>query len=192
MNLILASQSPRRKSLLTQLGYQFSCQPANIDECVLANESPHDYVERLAKEKAQCVASCAGEESVVLGSDTTVVVNGEILGKPADFDDFSRMMASISGTSHQVLTGIAAVSRNKVLSSVIQTNVFFKQLSSNEIEHYWQSGEPQDKAGGYGIQGIGGQFVIEIQGSYSAVVGLPMYETVALLAHFGVVNAING
>jgi len=184
--LILASQSPRRQSLLTELGFEFTCQPANIDESVLPNERPDAYVERLAREKAQHVANSVSKTSVVLGSDTAVVFGDDILGKPNDFDDFAKMMNMLSGQKHKVLTAISAVCDKRIISDLITTEVSFKQLSSKEIANYWATGEPQDKAGGYGIQGKGGQFVIAIQGSYSAVVGLPLYETVSLLSQFGV------
>lgn len=184
--LILASQSPRRKSLLTQLGYTFSCQPANIDESVFDNESANDYVSRLALAKAKAVAMQlpSSTQSVVLGSDTSVIYHGKILGKPTDFEDFKAMMAMLSGDTHQVLTAIAIVSGDNSAVELVTTDVTFKQLSSKEISDYWQTSEPCDKAGGYGIQGIGGKFVTNINGSYSAVVGLPLYETNEMLKRF--------
>jgi len=188
---VLASQSPRRKSLLTQLGYQFECMPANIDESVIEGESAKDYVSRLALEKAQCVAIKQPEKAVVLGSDTTVVYQGEILGKPENVQDCVRILTVLSGTKHQVLTAVAVVCDQKSEVQVIKTDVLFKEISEAEILNYWQTGEPQDKAGAYGLQGIGGQFVISIQGSYSAVVGLPLYETVELLKSFNVGNAVS-
>ncbi|WP_448553196.1 Maf family protein [Thalassotalea montiporae] len=195
--LILASQSPRRKALLSQLGYQFSCLPADIDESVLADESASDYVHRLAIAKAQTALAAAQEkqlsqgELVVLGSDTTVVFDNHILGKPESFEDFVSMMTMLSGERHQVLTSIAAVSETEVQAQVIVTDVWFKQLSSKEISDYWQTGEPQDKAGGYGIQGIGGQFVSKLDGSFFAVVGLPLYETSLLLNKFGITGHVS-
>ncbi len=187
--LILASQSPRRHQLLSQLGYQFTCQVANIDESVLLGESPHYYVERLAIAKAQKIAAKhAG--IVVLGSDTSVVVDNEILGKPESEADCISMLSKLSGRKHQVLTSIAAVKDEQVVSKVVSTDVYFKSLTTLEIKRYWQSEEPKDKAGGYGIQGIGGQFVKQIHGCYFAVVGLPLYETAQLLAKFGLATPI--
>ncbi|REL28155.1 septum formation inhibitor Maf [Thalassotalea euphylliae] len=194
--LILASQSPRRKALLAQLGYEFTCLPTDIDESVQSGESARDYVHRLAIAKAQTALEQASEqhtngELVVLGSDTTVVFNDHILGKPEHFEDFNRMMTMLSGQCHQVLTSIAAVSESKAQAQVIATDVWFKQLSSKEISDYWQTGEPQDKAGGYGIQGIGGQFVSKLDGSFFAVMGLPLYETSLLLNQFGVTGYVS-
>ncbi|MFD2167785.1 Maf family protein [Thalassotalea euphylliae] len=189
---ILASQSPRRQSLLEELGYVFESQPADIDESVLVGESPADYVARLALAKASAVSEVRADNLAVLGSDTTVVYEESILGKPEDFDDFERMMNMLSGRTHQVLTSISVVQGPLHNTQVIATQVTFKQLSSKEIKNYWLSGEPQDKAGGYGIQGLAAQFVADIQGSYSGVVGLPVYETVQLLSEFGISNSING
>lgn len=185
--LVLASQSPRRKSLLTQLGYVFSCYPANIDESVKTGETPAQYVARLAKEKAQAAASQFDSQHIVIGSDTSVVYQQHIFGKPVNFADFEAMMNMLSAKTHQVMTAIAVVGNNSVEAAVITTDVSFKQLSSEEIKEYWQTGEPQDKAGGYGIQGIGGKFVTNINGSYSAVVGLPLFETDQLLKRFNLV-----
>jgi septum formation protein len=180
--LILASQSPRRKELLSQLGYQFLTISADIDESIISNESPCDYVLRLAIEKAKVVAQNQSTNSIVLGSDTSVIFEQHILGKPETIEDCCKQLLMLSNNTHQVLTAIAAVKNNKIYSAIISTDVTFKTLSIEEIQRYWQSGEPQDKAGSYGIQGIGGQFVTQINGSYSAVVGLPLYETAKLLA----------
>ncbi|MGB0897885.1 MAG: Maf family protein [Psychrobium sp.] len=184
--LVLASQSPRRKQLLAQLGYQFNCIPADIDESVQDGESPAQYVERLATEKARVIAETQPANVVVLGSDTSVVFQQHILGKPESLAHCLEMLSMLSGQTHQVLTAISAVQQQKVQSSLITTEVDFKQLSEAEIVRYWHTGEPQDKAGAYGIQGIAGQFVKQIRGSYSAVVGLPLYETAQLLSSFGV------
>ena len=194
--LILASQSPRRKELLTQLGYQFTTQVADIDETPLPNETPQDYVLRLAKQKAQVIfQSLSGTEqanSIVLGSDTCVVTGDTILGKPEDEAQCISMLEQLSGGNHQVLTSIAAINEQSILSDVVTTEVYFKPLTLNEIKRYWQTGEPCDKAGSYAIQGIGGQFVTKINGSYSAVVGLPLYETAQMLATLGIASAIQG
>lgn len=180
--LILASQSPRRKELLNQLGYQFKTISADIDEIVLENESPSDYVMRLAIAKAKVVAQTQPADCVVLGSDTSVIFESHILGKPENIEQCCQQLLMLSGNTHQVLTAIAAVKNEQVVSALICTEVTFKTLTIEEIKRYWHTGEPQDKAGSYGIQGIGGQFVKQINGSYSAVVGLPLYETAKLLA----------
>ncbi|WP_281559623.1 Maf family protein [Thalassomonas sp. RHCl1] len=189
MKLVLASKSPRRSELLAQLGYQFDCMAADIDESVLANESPGDYVKRLSREKALAIANTFEKQqaanSLVLGSDTAVVVDNVILGKPIDLNDCQRMLAMLSGRSHQVITGIAVAHGQEITSELVVTDVSFKKLTAQEISRYWQTGEPQDKAGSYGIQGIGGQFVTGIRGSYSAVVGLPLYETAQMLLACG-------
>ena len=188
--LILASQSSRRQQLLAQLGYQFSIKASDIDETVLATETAYDYVLRLAKQKAQHVQALlpAAEQkhTYVLGSDTSVVFNGQILGKPENEDECIKTLSLLSDNKHQVLTAIALASHKGVQGQVITTDVCFKVLSQAEIKAYWLTGEPQDKAGSYGIQGIAGQFVKTINGSYSAVVGLPLYETAQLLARAGI------
>ena len=193
--LILASQSPRRRELLNQLGFQFSIQASDIDEAVNIAETPSDYVLRLAKQKAQHVLKSLSEEeqknSFILGSDTSVVMDGKILAKPENESDCLKTLSLLSDNQHQVLTAIALVSKSAVQGEVITTQVTFKKLSKAEIQAYWLTGEPQDKAGSYGIQGIAGQFVKTISGSYSAVVGLPLYETAQLLTQAGFVGAID-
>ncbi len=194
-NLILASQSPRRKELLSQLGFQFSVQASDIDESVEVSESAHDYVLRLAKQKAQHVFATLPENEqsncFVLGSDTSVVFNGQILGKPDNEADCIKTLSLLSNNQHQVLTAIALASKAGIQGEVITTDVVFKELSLAEIQAYWLTGEPQDKAGSYGIQGIAGQFVKTINGSYSAVVGLPLYETAKLVTNAGFIGAID-
>lgn len=193
-SFILASKSPRRQQLLAQLGYNFECISADIDESIVGGESPYQYVERLARQKAQKVtknlSSSKKNPCIVLGSDTSVIVDDQILGKPDDLSHCIEILQQLSDRNHQVLTAIAVCCGEKTSSLVIVTEVFFKKLSKEEITRYWQSGEPQDKAGAYGIQGIGGQFVKQITGSYSAVVGLPLYETTQLLAEFGLPTSI--
>ena len=188
--LILASQSPRRKELLTQLGYQFHSISADIDETVMGNETPHDYVTRLALEKAKYVAQDQPNNVAVLGSDTSVVYQNTILGKPENLTESLKMLTMLSNNTHQVLTAVAVAQGQKTQTIVVTTDVTFKALSVNEIENYWHTNEPQDKAGSYGIQGIGGQFVTHINGSYSAVVGLPLFETAQLLAQFNLPTTI--
>ena len=192
IKLLLASKSPRRKSLLAQLGYQFTQSNSDIDESTRLNESPSDYVIRLAIAKAQYAFDQLPENNkhntLVLGSDTSVVIQGNILGKPRDEAHCLQMLTLLSDAKHEVLTSIAVVSHNSVHSELVTTHVLFKALSIDEIKQYWLSGEPQDKAGAYGIQGIGGQFIKSIEGSYSAVVGLPLYETAKLLLECGLAN----
>ena len=194
LSLVLASQSPRRRELLNQLGYEFTYSPANINENVLPNESPEDYVQRLATEKALAITAkytdSQSASTVVLGSDTSVVYQNNILGKPSNLIDCTNYLQLLSGKTHQVLTAISAVCNNVILSKTVTTHVTFKALTIEEIECYWNTGEPQDKAGAYGIQGVGGQFVTHLAGSYSAVVGLPLYETSQLLAELGLFTSI--
>lgn len=182
--LYLASASARRKQLLAQLGYEFTQFSVDADESQLENESPLELVERLARLKAQTGVSMGYDDKPVLGSDTVVVIDNLALGKPVDEADFIAMMKRLSGRTHQVLTAIAVADKSTVLSQVVATDVTFKTLSDEDIASYWQSGEPQDKAGGYGIQGLGGRFVTQMSGSYFAVVGLPLYETDELIKAF--------
>ncbi len=182
--LYLASASARRKQLLAQLGYEFTQFSVDADESQLAGETPIQLVERLARLKAQTGVAMGYDDKPVLGSDTVVVVDNLALGKPVDEADFTAMMQRLSGRTHQVLTAIAVADNHKVLSQVVATDVTFKALTDKEITAYWQSGEPQDKAGGYGIQGLGGRFVTQMSGSYFAVVGLPLYETDELIKAF--------
>ncbi len=179
-NLILASASPRRRELLAQICPKFDIQSADINEQALKNESATDLVERLSINKAQKIAS-ANQQSIVLGSDTVVVAGNNILGKPYDFDDFSQMMKTLSGRVHQVHTGVALVYQELCLFELVTTQISFADITTKEIERYWASGEPIDKAGGYAIQGLGGQFVKAINGNYSAVVGLPLFHTKQLI-----------
>lgn len=190
MELILASASPRRRELLSQIGVQARVAPAEIDEQVGVGEAPADYVVRLAREKAQKIftqqsGQYAGELAV-LGADTTVVYDNQILGKPNDFDESCAMLKRLSNSQHQVVTGVALVSSKGVQSCIVSTEVWFRALNDDEISAYWASGEPQDKAGSYGIQGLGAVFVDHIVGSYSAVVGLPLAETAQMLREAGV------
>ena len=182
--LYLASASPRRRELLAQLGIAFERLVADIDETPLAGEAPADYVERLARAKAQAALGQATAPWPVLGADTIVVADGQLLGKPRDRADAHRMLRLLSGRTHQVLTGIALVADDYCRTRVVTTNVSFTTLTEADIEAYWQTGEPADKAGSYGIQGIGGKFVSRIEGSYFAVVGLPLLETGQLISDY--------
>lgn len=183
-SIVLASASPRRAELLKQIGLSFLIQPADIDETPASNESAECYVERLAREKA-LVGSAVRPDCLVIGSDTSVVLDGRILGKPASASDATVMLRALSGATHQVMTGVAVVRGGRCESRLVVTDVRFRELLAAEIEAYVETGEPMDKAGGYGIQGRGGIFVEELRGSYSAVVGLPLQETAALLAGAG-------
>lgn len=169
--LILASASPRRSELLRAAGIEFTVRVADIDESVLPGEAPADYVLRLARQKAQAVAQ-PGE--IVLGADTTVVVNSEIAGKPVDAEDARRMLRLLSDQWHEVLTGVSLVCDRQVLSEIAVTRVKFAALTDTEIDWYIATGEPMDKAGAYGIQGYASRFVESIEGNYSNVVGLPV------------------
>lgn len=182
--LILASASPRRAELLEQMGLTFRVQPADVDETVLTGESAEHYVERLSCEKARRVAS-QNPDCLVLGSDTSVVLDGDVLGKPASAAEAHAMLTRLSGQTHQVMTAVALAQGERCQSRLVITLVSFRLLSEPEIRAYVASGEPMDKAGSYGIQGLGGIFVRELEGSYSAVVGLPLQDTAGLLAEAG-------
>lgn len=202
-HLVLASGSPRRKELLSQLGYEFSVRVTDVEECKHAQETAEEYVKRLSLDKALAALSLLkdnpserqhvvpssdtvvlGSDIVVLGSDTVVVSQGQVLEKPTDFADSKRMLTQLANERHQVMTAVSVVSEEKQRTEIIITDVWFKPLSEKEIEQYWQTGEPCDKAGSYGIQGLGGRFVTRIEGSYYAVVGLPLFETDQLLQEF--------
>jgi septum formation protein len=183
--LVLASRSPRRRELLEQLGLALEVRPTDADETVLAGEAPRDYVLRVARDKAR-----AAPGAVVLAADTAVVLGGEVLGKPADAGEARRMLERLSGTRHEVLTGVcvrraAAAALAVELEVVVATTVRFARLSPAAIAWYVGTGEPLDKAGAYAIQGAGGAFVLEVSGSVSNVVGLPLAETADLLRRAG-------
>lgn len=186
--LYLASGSPRRRELLTQIGVPFTAVSADIDETPLDHESPSAYVERLARGKAEAGRRVpeADLDGCVLGADTAVVLDGRILGKPLDQGDAMTMLLSLSGRDHEVLTAIAVLDGQRCESRVVRSRVRFRSITEQEAAAYWASGEPRDKAGGYGIQGLGAVFVAGLEGSYSAVVGLPLCETAELLGHFGI------
>nr|WP_210396751.1 Maf family protein [Motiliproteus sediminis] len=183
--MLLASQSPRRRELLAQIGVPLDCVQVDVDESPLAGESPAAYVARLALAKARAGWQLAGR-GPVLGSDTTVVCDRQILGKPMDEADCVATLMRLSGRTHQVLTAVALVDDERDAVEVVETEVAFRPLSEDECRRYWATGEPQDKAGSYGIQGLGAVFVAAINGSYSSVVGLPLQETATLLSQFGV------
>ncbi len=169
--LILASASPRRAELLRAAGINFTVRAADVDETIQPRESPHDYVLRLSREKALAVAR---DDELTLGADTTVVINGEIAGKPVDDEDARRMLRALNGQWHEVLTGVTLARADRILSDVASTRVKFAEMSDAEIDWYVATGEPMDKAGAYAIQGHAALFVERIEGSYSNVVGLPV------------------
>jgi len=170
--IVLASQSPRRSEILRRAGIPFVVRPANVDETARLSESPEDYVKRVARDKA--MAASAAPSEIVLGADTVVVIDGEILGKPADSADAARMLGLLAGREHQVLTGICLRRGVEMVIDCASTRVWFTPLSRAEIVEYVASGEPMDKAGAYAIQGLASRFVERIEGSYTNVVGLPI------------------
>lgn len=185
MRLILASASPRRSELLTMAGYRFEVQSADIDESVGPGEAAEDYVQRLAVEKARAVlerTKPVGDDVLILGADTTVVVDSQILGKPEDDDDSARMVRLLSGRAHRVLTGVALCSRSLQLDAVDETLVFFQPMTEDDVQWYVASGEGRDKAGAYAIQGLAARFIPRIDGSHSNVVGLPVAVVAELIA----------
>lgn len=193
LTLYLASQSPRRRELLTQIGISFTPQAVDIDESIKPDETAEKYVQRLANEKAVAGLSLLKHQNIaVLGSDTSVVIDGEILGKPKNDSDAKRMLTLLSGKSHKVMTAVTLAIKSEEkdepeLTSIVSVSkVTFKKLSNDEIEQYIQSGEPTDKAGSYAIQGLAAAFITHLSGSYSGVMGLPLYETAELLRKAGI------
>ena len=181
MRLVLGSSSPRRRELLTQAGLEFEVVVSDIDETMYADESCMAYVERLARSKAEAVAQRVGPDVVVVGADSTVDVDGVSLGKPSGRREATQMMHLLSGRSHVAHTGVAVAHSGRVISTVVTTEVTFVDLDDATIEWYVNTVEPYDKAGGYGLQGLAGQFVSSIHGSASNVVGLPLAQTLALI-----------
>lgn len=182
--LCLASASPRRRDLLASIGVVVEVRPVDIDETPRLEEQPHAYVLRLAREKAMAGSRLGALPT--LGSDTAVVCAGRILGKPADRDEAIAMLRQLSGRSHEVLTAVAVNGPRGLLEVCVSTRVAMREISAAECAAYWETGEPVDKAGGYAIQGLAAIFVERIEGSHSAVVGLPLYETSRLLQRQGV------
>jgi septum formation protein len=181
MYLVLASASPRRRELLEAAGYTFDVAPADVDERPRPGEIPHAYVARVALAKAEAVAP-AFPGAIVLGADTAVVVDREVLGKPVDDRDAARMLAALAGRAHDVITGIALVGGSRTVVAVESTTVWMRDLSDDVIRDYIASGEPRDKAGAYGIQGLASRFIPRIEGSYTNVVGLPVAAVSRLLS----------
>jgi septum formation protein len=184
----LASGSPRRRELLTQVGVPFRVLAVSVDESVVAGEPAEVYVARLANLKAAAGWSArpAGDSAPVLAADTAVVLDGTILVKPTDREDGERMLRDLSGRTHAVLTAVALASAQGVRSRLCRSEVTFRFISAAEAREYWNTGEPHDKAGGYAIQGAAAVFVADLRGSYSGVMGLPLYETAELLESQGV------
>jgi septum formation protein len=185
--LHLASASPRRRELLTGLGLKFSYGGVDVDESALPGEAASDMVLRLATGKAR-TAYDSGEHTVpVLGADTIVVLDDRVFGKPGSKAEALSMLASLSGRRHQVQTGVALIANGELQTAVSLTEVQFREIHPDEAAAYWQSGEPAGKAGAYAVQGLGGVFVSQINGSYTGVVGLPVFETADLLRRAGIV-----
>ena len=183
--IILASQSPRRAELLAQVGLRFRVAPASIDEAQLPGEDAADYVERIATEKAAAVQQRFPNDTV-LGSDTAVVLDGTVLGKPTDRADGMRMLLALAGRTHQVLTGVAVLAAGRTHYRLSNSRVRLRDISPEEAAAYWATGEPADKAGGYAVQGLAAAFIERIEGSYSGIMGLPLFETVQILETVGV------
>jgi len=189
--IILASQSPRRRELLTLVGIPHVVRPADIDEQVWPGEQPVPHCERLARGKAAVLAA-ADPEAVVIGADTIVVLDGDILGKPRDVADAEAMLARLAGRTHTVFTAMAVARGPHVVSAVEEVAVTFRALSAEEIRGYVATGEPMDKAGAYGIQGFGATIVERIEGDFFSVMGLGLRRVVALLAAQGVHYEFSG
>jgi septum formation protein len=191
MNLILASASPRRREILTNAGFAFTVLPVDIDESVLPGESPADYALRLATEKAAAAAALLlaqnkfSADTVVLAADTTVTIDDQILGKPADAADAHRMLSLLSGRTHNVITAICLRTPTEQLAEFVTTAVTFAPLTESDIAGYVATNEPMDKAGAYAIQGRASRWVSSIEGCYFNVVGLPIQRVTALLASLG-------
>ena len=189
-SIYLASQSPRRRELLQQIGVSHEVVSAFVHEVPLENEPASLYVQRLAVEKAQAGFAVIKQHGMplnpVMGADTIVVCDGLILEKPRDQDHFRQMLQFLAAKTHQVMTAVALVDQSKTQVLLSTTHVSFRPIDNAEIDAYWNTGEPRDKAGGYGIQGLGAVFVQRIEGSYSGVVGLPIEQTLVLLKEFGV------
>ncbi|MEH6451801.1 MAG: Maf family protein [Psychromonas sp.] len=186
--IYLASNSPRRQELLQQIGVSFAQLQVSIEEKAEVDEDPKHYVKRLALSKAEVGYANSAQDKPVLGADTIIVSEQKIFEKPLNQKHAKQMLQLLSGRTHQVLTAVALVDGVDSKTVLVTTEVTFKNLTDQEMDDYWLSGEPQDKAAGYGIQGIAGKFVTNISGSYSAVVGLPLYETAELIKQFQFIN----
>ena len=183
--IILASASPRRRELLDQLGMDYQVWPAELEECPGADETPEAYVARIAQEKSAAVWQRSGADKPVLAADTEVELDGMIFGKPENYAHAREMLERLSGRTHRVLSGVSLRGVQGHATCLSISQVTFKPLSSDEIAAYWDSREPLGKAGAYAIQGHGARFISHLTGSYSGVVGLPLYETAELLTRWG-------
>ena len=183
--IVLASQSPRRRELLALIGLAHEVRPANIDESYIEGETPEGHCERLARGKASALRGEVDGDAIIIGSDTIVVIDGSILGKPDDSADAARMLRLLSGRSHTVLTAVAVARGMQLVSAVERVAVSFRTLDDAEIDAYIATREPMDKAGAYGIQGFGATIVSRIEGDYFAVMGLALNLLVRLLAQVG-------
>ena len=186
MKIVLASQSPRRRQLLGQMGLEFTTQSPEIDESAFHGRDARDLVETLSREKARWVARQQTPDTLVIGADTVVVLDGAILGKPRDGAEAQAMLAALSGRDHQVFTGVTLCQGDRILTQAEETQVTFRPLTGQEIRQYVSTGEPMDKAGSYGIQGLGGLLVEGIRGDYHNVMGLPICHLGRMLLDFGV------
>ena len=185
VRIVLASQSPRRRELLSLIGIPHEVRPADLDESILPGESPTEHAERLARAKAEAVAA-REPAAVVIGSDTIVVLDGDILGKPRDAKEAAAILRRLSGRTHTVHTAVAVARNGRTVSGVESVEVTFRPLTDSQIETYIATGEPMDKAGAYGIQGYGAVIVERVHGDYFAVMGLALGRLVALLEQVGV------
>jgi len=190
---ILASASPRRIELLSLLGLQFEVMPSNVDETFIKGETPRDHVLRLSEEKVQ-IASALHPEAWVMGADTIVVINGDVLGKPRMPDEAREMLGKLSGQIHTVFTGFTITRKNTdiLVRDTVESSVFFREIPEDEMTWYIRSREPYDKAGGYAVQGMGAFFIKEIHGSYTNVMGLPLCEVVDVLKSIRAIDFTGG
>ncbi|NOQ64274.1 MAG: septum formation inhibitor Maf [Methyloprofundus sp.] len=183
--LILASASPRRSELLKQIGLPHSIQIADIDETPLANEQAADYVLRTAQAKSLAIQQQCLTKAVILAADTSVILEGQIMGKPDNLEHALSMLSKLSANTHQVYSAVS-IRGQQIQHCLSISNVTFRAISEQEIIQYWHTGEPADKAGAYAVQGLGSVFIQSIQGSYSGIMGLPLFETAQLLANEGI------
>lgn len=190
--LLLASGSPRRRELLDQLGVAHRVVTTDVDEQRLPDELPSALVIRLARAKARRGFELAPDAPAALGADTVVVVDGDVLGKPRDAAEASAMLRRLSGRTHEVLSGVALATRSAMTSRLSVSAVAFRDLDDAEIGAYWASGEPRDKAGAYAVQGRAARFIVRLEGSYSGVMGLPLFDTAALLEDAGLLPPLDG
>jgi septum formation protein len=190
---ILASASPRRIELLNLLGLRFEVMPSNVDEKFMKGEAPRDHVLRLSEEKAR-MASVLHPEAWVMGADTIVIINGNVLGKPRTPDEAKEMLGKLSGRIHTVYTGftVARKSADIIIRGAVESSVLFREIPEDEMAWYIKTQEPYDKAGGYAVQGMGSFFIKEIHGSYTNVMGLPLCEVVDVLKRIGAIDFTGG